>query len=159
MQSPCKQQFYSHGYSDSPLKIRIIQFSKEVDSESVKGAFDFVKEPLPRIGIVIASILGIVVLLKVIPKLRSSESDDDFDYYGEEFETSEKATPRQFMPEKTFELETQSQPEPIVVSTWEELPDGEWLDNDEEGVHWYLDNDGNHWHSTDDGYRLCDETQ
>ena len=78
---------------------------------------------------------------------------------GVPFETSEKATQRQFMPEKTFELETQSQPEPIVVSTWEELPDGEWLDNDEEGVHWYLDNDGNHWHSTDDGYRLCDETQ
>ena len=40
------------------------------------------------------------------------------------------------------------------VSDWEDLPDGEWLENDEHGVHWYLTNDGAHWFSTEDGYRL-----
>ena len=40
------------------------------------------------------------------------------------------------------------------VSDWEELPDGEWLESDEHGVHWYLTNDGQHWHSIEDGYRL-----
>ncbi|MCH1462038.1 MAG: hypothetical protein L7U25_06755 [Candidatus Poseidonia sp.] len=40
------------------------------------------------------------------------------------------------------------------MSDWEDLPDGEWLENDEHGVHWYLTNDGEHWFSTEDGYRL-----
>jgi len=40
----------------------------------------------------------------------------------------------------------------------EELPDGEWLDSDEEGVNWYLYNAGNHWHSTDEGFRFRDES-
>ena len=43
------------------------------------------------------------------------------------------------------------------VSTWEELPEGVWLDNDEYGVHWYQANDGTYWHSTDDGYRVWEE--
>lgn len=43
------------------------------------------------------------------------------------------------------------------VSTWEELPKGVWLDNDEHGVHWYQANDGTYWHSTDDGYRVWEE--
>ena len=40
------------------------------------------------------------------------------------------------------------------VSKWEDLPPGEWLPNDENGIHWYKANDGTHWHSTDDGYLL-----
>ena len=40
------------------------------------------------------------------------------------------------------------------VRHWEDLPDGEWLENDEHGVHWYQTTDGEHWYSTDDGYRL-----
>jgi|GEM_PF-1899649 len=43
------------------------------------------------------------------------------------------------------------------VSTWEELPKGVWLDNDESGVHWYQANDGTYWHSADDGYRVWEE--
>jgi hypothetical protein len=45
------------------------------------------------------------------------------------------------------------------VSDWEDLPDGEWLENDEHGVHWYRTNEGDHWHSTDDGYRLWVEDE
>jgi hypothetical protein len=40
---------------------------------------------------------------------------------------------------------------------WEDLPPGEWLDNDEDGTHWYLGDDGRHWYSTDDGYRVWSE--
>ena len=43
------------------------------------------------------------------------------------------------------------------VSSWEELPEGDWLDNDEQGTNWYLDNDGNHWHSTEDGFVIWEE--
>ncbi|MDB2637059.1 hypothetical protein N9Y01_00785 [Candidatus Poseidonia alphae] len=40
------------------------------------------------------------------------------------------------------------------VPDWESLPEGEWLETDESGTHWYLDVEGNYWHSTDDGYRF-----
>ena len=43
------------------------------------------------------------------------------------------------------------------VSTWEELPNGEWLPNDEHGVNWYQDEEGRYWHSTDDGFRVWNE--
>lgn len=45
------------------------------------------------------------------------------------------------------------------VSSWEELPEGEWLDNDEEGTNWYLANDGTHWHSTEDGFTVWKEDE
>ena len=43
------------------------------------------------------------------------------------------------------------------VSTWEELPDGEWLPTDDNGVNWYQDKEGRYWYSTDDGYRIWSE--
>ena len=43
------------------------------------------------------------------------------------------------------------------VETWDELPPGEWLDNDKDGIHWYLTDDGVHWRSTDGGYEVYNE--
>lgn len=43
------------------------------------------------------------------------------------------------------------------VSSWEELPDGEWLPNDEDGVNWYQDKEGRYWHSTEDGFKIWQE--
>ncbi len=40
------------------------------------------------------------------------------------------------------------------VSSWEELPAGDWLPNDENGVNWYRDNDGRHWYSDSGGFRI-----
>ena len=40
------------------------------------------------------------------------------------------------------------------VNTWEDLPEGQWLSNDEQGRNWYLDNQGNHWYSDSGGYRI-----
>ena len=45
------------------------------------------------------------------------------------------------------------------VADWEDLPDGEWLENDEHGTHWYATTDGAYWHSTEDGYRLWIEDE
>ena len=43
------------------------------------------------------------------------------------------------------------------VATWEELPPGEWMQTDENGVNWYQDNDGRHWFSDSDGYRIWEQ--
>ena len=43
------------------------------------------------------------------------------------------------------------------VATWEELPPGDWLPVDENGVNWYKDEDGRHWYSDSDGYRIWDQ--
>ena len=43
------------------------------------------------------------------------------------------------------------------VSTWEELPEGEWLPNDENGVNWYQDKEGKYWYSVDGGFKVWDD--
>ena len=43
------------------------------------------------------------------------------------------------------------------VANWEDLPPGDWLPTDENGVNWYKDNDGRHWYSDSDGYRIWDQ--
>ena len=43
------------------------------------------------------------------------------------------------------------------VSTWEELPEGEWLPNDENGVNWYRESNGQHWYSDSGGFRSWDK--
>ncbi len=53
--------------------------------------------------------------------------------------------------------ESESVSNPDFVANWEDLPAGEWLPNDEDGVNWYLDNDGRHWYSDDDGFRIWKE--
>ena len=43
------------------------------------------------------------------------------------------------------------------VSRWEELPEGKWLNNDENGVNWYLDKHDRHWYSDQGGFRIWDK--
>lgn len=45
------------------------------------------------------------------------------------------------------------------VEKWEDLPNGDWLDTDEDGTHWYLAEDGTHWYSTDEGYEVWVDEQ
>ncbi|MDA8546439.1 hypothetical protein N9L11_01480 [Euryarchaeota archaeon] len=98
--------------------------------------------------------IALVTILKVVSKLRSDDEDwddEDFDYYEAKSETRKKSPKREF-------IHPSIQSQQTFVNTWEELPEGEWLDNDEQGTHWYLDNDGNHWHSTDDGYAMYNKS-
>jgi WD40 repeat protein len=43
------------------------------------------------------------------------------------------------------------------VANWEDLPPGDWLPTDENGVNWYKDNDGRHWYSDSDGYHIWNQ--
>ena len=43
------------------------------------------------------------------------------------------------------------------VSSWEELPDGDWMDTDENGVNWYQDTTGRYWYSDSGGFRVWDK--
>ena len=43
------------------------------------------------------------------------------------------------------------------VSSWEELPDGDWMDTDENGVNWYQDSTGRYWYSDSGGFRVWDK--
>lgn len=101
-------------------------------------------------------ILVILVGLLIVRRKRDSDSDDWFEEDNEIYQQMTQTT-------QTFTRENAvptvaAHANPTHVGSWEELPDGEWLENDEEGIHWYLANDGTHWHSTDDGYRVWDES-
>jgi alpha-tubulin suppressor-like RCC1 family protein len=135
---------YLEGYVD--LKEQDVEDESDVFGD-VSGT---IKNSLPIAGTLLAVIVGLVVVLKVVSKLRSDDEDwgdEEFDFYDEASDTKKTATARELI---------LPAPQPLLdfVETWEELPDGDWLENDEHGVHWYLDNDGNHWYSTDDGYRI-----
>ena len=56
-----------------------------------------------------------------------------------------------------FTVSSSANASPRFVTTWEELPSGEWLDNDEHGTNWYQTDDGVYWHSTDNGFAVWDE--
>ena len=61
--------------------------------------------------------------------------------------------------ESAEEVMQQVESEKVIehVSSWEELPEGEWLPIDENGVNWYQDKDGRYWYSTDDGFRVWND--
>ena len=40
------------------------------------------------------------------------------------------------------------------VNQWEDLPNGKWLPNDENGINWYLDDQGRHWYSDNGGFKI-----
>ena len=43
------------------------------------------------------------------------------------------------------------------VATWQELPKGEWLENDENDTNWYKTEDGTFWYSKDDGFHVWED--
>jgi|GEM_PF-1362098 len=102
------------------------------------------------IAILVISVIGVLVLRK------SKTEDDDLleeeDEVDQITQTSQKSTKNDDLPAVV------PQANPKHVDSWEGLPDGEWLENDEEGTHWYLANNGEHWYSTDDGYRVFEES-
>lgn len=105
------------------------------------------------IGISLLILFAVVVLI-----LKRSKNEDE-DWFEEEEEMYEEMTKASRTPPKNdFASEVASRAKPKHVETWEELPDGEWLETDDDGTHWYLTNDGVHWYSSDDGYRVWDES-
>ncbi len=108
------------------------------------------------IGTVGVSLL-IVSALAVLVLRRGKEEDDD--WFEEESEMYNEMTSFSSTPKKNEAAPVEESPvQSDHVDSWEELPDGEWLENDEDGTHWFRAHDGTHWHSTDDGYRVWDES-
>ncbi|RJU86348.1 MAG: hypothetical protein DWC02_04555 [Candidatus Poseidoniales archaeon] len=54
-------------------------------------------------------------------------------------------------------IQVTTEKEVNFVETWEQLPPGEWMPTDENGVNWYQDNDGRHWYSDADGFRIWEQ--
>ena len=112
-------------------------------------------------NIIIGSSVGLLILvilvgLLIVRRKRDSDSDDWFE--DDEEMDKEMTTFSPPLAKNDFATTVASRANPKHVDSWEDLPDGEWLESDEEGTHWYLTNDGTHWYSTDDGYRVWDES-
>jgi alpha-tubulin suppressor-like RCC1 family protein len=104
-------------------------------------------------GVIAILIVGVLVVFG-IGKLKSEDDDwdeeFDDDFHGE-FEDHENG--------EEFEMDEPELPlrQPSFVRTWQELPPGEWLENDENGTNWYQTDDGVYWYSTDVGFRIWEE--
>ena len=111
---------------------------------------------IAAIGIVFILFGSIAVLLRKKP---SSRPTDDIGAVHPALEDGSSFDDKDESEKLAYELmqATKSQKSVEFVSTWEELPDGEWLPNDENGVNWYQDKDGRYWHSTDDGFKIWNE--
>lgn len=55
---------------------------------------------------------------------------------------------------RSEQIDDQTQESIHFVNRWEDLPNGKWLPNDENGIHWYLDDQGRHWYSDNGGFRI-----
>ena len=99
-----------------------------------------------------------LILSVVAVRFLKRSKNEDEDWFEEEEELYEELTGSPPpATKKDFTPAVKSQADPEHVDSWEDLPDGEWLENDADGTHWYRDNDGAHWYSTDDGYRVWHE--
>ena len=108
---------------------------------------------LGTIGISLLVISAIVVL---ILKRSKDEDEDWFEEDEEAYKEMSKFSPPPV--NNDFASIVASRAKLTHVDSWEELPEGEWLENDDEGTHWYRANDGTQWYSTEDGYRVWDES-
>ena len=95
-------------------------------------------------GIVFILFGSIAVLLKKkpAPKGRSVQNED--------------STESEVLNE-TSDSEAEFSESTDFVANWEDLPPGDWLPTDENGVNWYKDNDGRHWYSDSDGYHIWNQ--
>jgi len=53
-------------------------------------------------------------------------------------------------PPEEVEVEEDAPSDSDTVGSWEDLPDGAYLDPDESGTVWYEDTNGNHWYQNPD---------
>ncbi len=98
-------------------------------------------------GIVLVLFGAIAVLIRKKPKSKSGSKQPVHPAVDEQSQ------------EAAEEVLEQVESETVVkfVNSWEELPEGEWLPNDENGINWYLDNEGRHWYSNDGGFRIWEQ--
>ena len=94
--------------------------------------------------------IPLVIVRRVLRNKSSSLEEEDLQSFIREQEATESIA------------ETPLPPIPLVesfVRTWQELPGGQWLEKDENGIQWYLANDGNYWYSKGGGYALFEKKE
>ena len=156
----CPNEYSAFLYSDTQgclSSLEVVEEDKQKsskDSEEEDSNFVLILG-IAGVGIVLILFGAIAVLIRKKPKSGakpekavhpSLEDVDDAKVDTESLASAEQVM-QQVESEKIIEH----------VSSWEELPEGEWLPNDENGVNWYQDNDGRYWYSTDDGFRVWND--
>jgi WD40 repeat protein/ABC-type phosphate transport system substrate-binding protein len=156
----CPNEYSVFLYSDTQGCLSSLEVAEEdeqkssQDSEEDDSNFVLILG-IAGVGIVLILFGAIAVLIRKKPKSRvksdkavhpALEPATETEVDAESIESAEEVM-QQVESEKVIEH----------VSSWEELPEGEWLPNDENGVNWYQDKDGRYWYSTDDGFRVWND--
>ena len=156
----CPTEYSAFLYSDTQGCLSSLDVVEEdeqkssQDSEEDDSNFVLILG-IAGVGIVLILFGAIAVLIRKKPQSRAKsdkavhpalEPATETEVDAESIESAEEVM-QQVESEKVIEH----------VSSWEELPEGEWLPNDENGVNWYQDKDGRYWYSTDDGFRVWND--
>ena len=118
--------------------------SDEASSDEEEGSDLILILGLAAAGIVLILFGSIAVLLKKKPAPKRKSSD-------------KKSSPEKEVIDEITDSNSVTEESVVFVASWEELPPGDWLPVDENGVNWYKDEDGRHWYSDSDGYRIWDQ--
>lgn len=158
----CPNEYSAFLYSDTQGCLTSLQLSGDNEQNDAESKDDAEESNLVLIlslaatGIIFVLFGAIAVLLRKKPSTKTADEIgpvhpalDNDESESDVVETHEQV--------KLVEESMESNASVDFVSTWEELPTGEWLPNDEHGVNWYQDEDGRYWHSTDDGFRVWNE--
>ena len=116
-----------------------------------------------RMILIAGVFLLIITSVIVIFMMRSRREDDDGDWFKEEYAfddfDAEPDRPSQSPPSSPSSQPPTTPPVKQLnyVATWQELPKGEWLENDENDTNWYKTEDGTFWYSKDDGFHVWED--
>ena len=159
----CPNEYSSYLYSDTQgcLSALIVEEDEEKTSSAEESEEDsnlMLILGIAGAGIIFVLFGAIAVLIKKKPQQKRKKSSKDSAVHPALEDQTENDLIEQAQ-KATEEVSKQLDSDKVVdfVSRWEDLPEGDWLPNDENGVNWYQDNDGRYWYSTDDGFRVWDE--
>ena len=158
----CPDEYSAFLYSDTQGCLTSLQSSDGTEQNTAESKDDEEESNLVLIlslaatGIIFVLFGAIAVLLRKKPSTKTADEIGPVHPALENKKSKQVEKDTKDEP-KSVEEEIDSKDPVEFVSTWEELPTGEWLPNDEHGVNWYQDEDGRYWHSTDDGFRVWNE--
>ena len=98
-------------------------------------------------------VLSLFVSVALILRISSSKGENDSSKEDSEYEQMDNQHSETF----TGEI-LQVGGNDNYVKNWEDLPQGEWLETDTDGTHWYQAHDGVIWYSTELGYTVWEES-
>ncbi len=156
----CPNEYSAFLYSDTQgclSGLEVVEEEEQKSSEDSKeDDSNFVLIlGIAGVGIVLILFGAIAVLIRKKPKLNAKS--DKAVHPALEPVGEEEVDPESVESAENVMKQVESEKVIEHVSSWEELPEGEWMPNDENGVNWYQDKDGRYWYSTDDGFRVWND--